>query len=76
MIVFDGHNDTLTRADMEIRSFLEGTENATGHLDLPRAKRGGLGGGMFAIFTPAPPELAGTRQHVRRHLHGARLRRQ
>ncbi len=56
MIVFDGHNDMLTRADMEIRSFLEGMENATGHLDLPRAKHGGLGGGMFAIFTPAPPD--------------------
>ncbi len=54
MIVFDGHNDTLTRPDMDVRAFLEGREG--GHLDLPRAQRGGLGGGLFAIFTPAPPD--------------------
>ena len=39
---------------MDVRAFLEGRE--TGHLDLPRAQRGGLGGGLFAIFAPAPPD--------------------
>jgi len=51
---FDGHNDTLVEfcdpADGEGRSFFERSES--GHLDLPRAREGGLIGGIFAIFTP------------------------
>src|SRR5207248_6157214 len=27
-----------------------------GHIDLPRARRGGFGGGFFAIFCPAPSQ--------------------
>src|SRR5579859_7774440 len=49
--VFDGHNDTLTRLDG--RSFF--VKSSTGHIDLPRAQKGGLGGGFFAIFTAPPP---------------------
>ena len=54
--VFDGHNDTLLNL-YEInrgkgRSFFE--ESNIGHIDLPRAKRGGLAGGFFAIFVPTP----------------------
>jgi membrane dipeptidase len=56
--IFDGHNDTLTQIfqskPSEKRSFFE--ESAIGHLDLPRAKKGGLCGGIFAIFAPAPPD--------------------
>ncbi len=52
MIVFDGHNDTLTHSDL--RSFLQGS--ADGHIDLPRAQKSGFAGGLFAIFTPPPPE--------------------
>jgi membrane dipeptidase len=55
--IFDGHNDTLTdlygRDEAEGRSFFERSDE--GHLDLPRAREGGLIGGIFAIFTP-PPE--------------------
>lgn len=51
--VIDGHNDTLTRirhaGPGERRSFLERAE--FGHLDLPRALEGGMGGGFFAVFT-------------------------
>jgi membrane dipeptidase len=56
LIVFDGHNDTLPRffPPENGRSFF--AENDSGHLDLPRARKGGLGGGFFAIFTPPPPE--------------------
>lgn len=50
--IFDGHNDCLTRlyppAAPPCGSFLERLEE--GHLDLPRAREGGLGGGLFAIF--------------------------
>jgi membrane dipeptidase len=51
--VFDGHNDTLTQirnaAPQEARSFLRRSER--GHVDLPRAREGGLAGGLFAVFT-------------------------
>lgn len=52
----DGHNDALKRIFEEnggARAFL--VESTRGHLDLPRAKRGGLAGGFFAVFTPSPP---------------------
>jgi membrane dipeptidase len=48
--VFDGHNDTLTREDAA--GFAAGRPD--GHLDLPRARAGGLAGGIFALFTDTP----------------------
>jgi membrane dipeptidase len=48
--VFDGHNDTLTRDDAA--GFVTGRPG--GHLDLPRAREGGLAGGIFALFTDTP----------------------
>ncbi|HEY8292916.1 MAG TPA: dipeptidase [Thermomicrobiales bacterium] len=53
-LVFDGHNDTLLdlpgrEPGME-RDFF--TRSERGHIDLPRAKDGGLGGGFFAVFVP------------------------
>ncbi|RWM06070.1 MAG: membrane dipeptidase [Mesorhizobium sp.] len=62
--VFDGHNDTLLRlyqskeADVE-KLFIEGTPG--GHIDLPRANKGGFAGGMFAIF---PPPIEKTKRSV------------
>jgi membrane dipeptidase len=57
MKIFDGHNDTLVHLFLpergKGRSFFE--ESAVGQLDLPRARKGGLAGGMFSIFTPPPP---------------------
>ena len=55
--VFDGHNDTLLRLNLlagknAVTKFLQGEEN--GHLDLPKAHRGGFAGGLFAIFVPSP----------------------
>jgi membrane dipeptidase len=58
--IFDGHNDTilsLTGCGFNPlpggRSFFEEVDN--GHVDLPRANKGGLGGGFFAVFV-RPPE--------------------
>lgn len=60
MRVFDGHNDALSRVARTgpgaADGFLAG--DGSGHLDLPRARRGGLGGGCFAVFTCRPPETA------------------
>jgi membrane dipeptidase len=53
--VFDGHNDALLRLfkrGQGPQGFLERAEG--GHLDLPRARAGGLAGGLFAVFVPSP----------------------
>jgi len=50
--IFDGHNDTILSLMRTGRSFFE--RSAEGHIDLPRAVEGGLGGGFFAIFVPTP----------------------
>lgn len=60
MPVFDGHNDTLLRlvtADQSGQpiSFLKGSPDL--HIDLAKARKGGLAGGLFAIFVPPPFEL-------------------
>jgi len=56
VIVFDGHNDTLTHLRREendpVQAFIHGTDK--GHLDLPRARSRKLVGTFFAIFTPPP----------------------
>jgi membrane dipeptidase len=55
--IFDGHNDVLLRMHMRggadaVTAFLQGEEK--GHLDLPKARKGGFAGGLFAIFVPSP----------------------
>ena len=56
--VFDGHNDVLLRLWNNARNgadpvleFKDGT--AEGHIDGPRARRGGLAGGLTAIYIPS-----------------------
>src|SRR5579864_2379006 len=55
--VIVGHQDTLLSLYIpergKGRSFFERSDE--GHLDLPRAREGGVAGGFFAIFVPAPP---------------------
>lgn len=55
--VFDGHNDVLLALHKGTRTFFErGTE---GHIDLPRAREGGLAGGFCAVYVS--PESEETR---------------
>jgi membrane dipeptidase len=58
--VFDGHNDVLLSLHSpergKGRSFF--TRSDIGHVDLPRARQGGLAGGFFGIFVPAPSGFA------------------
>ncbi|MET0575383.1 MAG: dipeptidase [Mesorhizobium sp.] len=56
--VFDGHNDVLLRlwrnsrdGSDPVEEFRGGTRK--GHIDLPRARQGGLAGGLCAIYIPA-----------------------
>jgi membrane dipeptidase len=46
--VLDGHEDFLTAIPKQKRDFLE--ESAEGHVDWPRARRGGLGGAFVSIY--------------------------
>ena len=53
---FDGHNDALLRLHRRaggdpVTAFLEGEDK--GQLDLPKARKGGFAGGLFAIFVPS-----------------------
>ena len=55
--VFDGHNDVLLRLWTSeeanpVDRFINGEQ--VGHIDLPRAKKGGLAGGLCAIYVPSP----------------------
>jgi membrane dipeptidase len=55
--IFDGHNDVLLRLWFNkiaggdpVAEMVNGT--TAGHIDLPRAKAGGLAGGLCAIYIP------------------------
>ena len=54
--VLDGHNDTLLRlwlaGDREGQGFVAGRDDL--HIDAPKAREGGFGGGFFAVFAPSP----------------------
>ncbi|QCO57256.1 membrane dipeptidase (plasmid) [Pseudorhodobacter turbinis] len=54
--VFDGHNDFLLRLlkDPERREDIWLKGDGTGHLDLPRMRKGSFAGGFFAIYIPSP----------------------
>ncbi len=59
-LIFDGHNDVLLRLYKKggkhvHRKFLNGDNK--GHLDLPRMRKGGFGGGFFAIYVPSDLSL-------------------
>ncbi len=56
--IFDGHNDVLLRLWQRerngfdpVQDFLHGVED--GHIDGPRARAGGLAGGLCAIYIPS-----------------------
>ena len=59
-LIFDGHNDLLLkmhRRDAGVDDVLRGYKG--GHIDLPRARSGGLAGGFFAVFIPGADEDGG-----------------
>lgn len=53
--ILDGHNDSLGRLypymEEQVQEFLK--RHTDGHVDLPRAREGGLAGGFFAVFASA-----------------------
>ena len=55
--IFDGHNDTVLSLRATGRDFF--ARSAEGHIDFPRAREGGLAGGIFAVFVSDPGERPG-----------------
>jgi len=55
--IFDGHNDSVHKTREYLGPDARGIDflavNTEGHLDLPRARRGGMAGGFFAMWVPA-----------------------
>lgn len=57
-VIIDGHNDVLTQLMRAgglsaAESFINGSDH---HIDLPKARAGGLAGGFFAIWVPSPDD--------------------
>jgi membrane dipeptidase len=65
-LIFDGHNDFLLRLlrDPENRKATFLSDRGKGHLDLPRMRQGGFGGGFFAIYIPSPDPGAGLMEQM------------
>jgi membrane dipeptidase len=62
-LIFDGHNDVLLRLWRNrkdgVDPVVEFTQGTTaGHIDGPRAKQGGLAGGLCAIYIPSPHDFS------------------
>ena len=51
-LIFDGHNDTILSLRKTGRTFFQ--RSTDGHIDLPRAREGALGGGFFASYIHDP----------------------
>ena len=70
--IFDGHNDVISKLLDEEREQLRSLASTgahgggrsffergdQGHIDLPRAREGGFGGGLFSIYVAADPQAA------------------
>ncbi len=67
--IFDGHNDLLsclmTEDDPTGRSFFDGRPE--GHVDLYKAKAGGLAGGLFAVWAGNDPATKPDPMAMERH---------
>ena len=59
-LIFDGHNDVLFRLYKKQfpgveRDFIDG--DGEGHLDLPRMRKAGFAGGLFAVYVPSGDDI-------------------
>ncbi len=60
-MIFDGHNDVLLRLHEKQKQHVEMDfvlGDVEGHMDMPRMRKGGCGGGLFAIYIPNADELS------------------
>ncbi|MEM9795860.1 MAG: dipeptidase [Pseudomonadota bacterium] len=57
--IFDGHNDLLSKlwAEGGVAAIDTVAAGRNGAIDVPKAKRGGFGGGFFAVYIPSPMNM-------------------
>lgn len=51
-MIFDGHNDALSRLWCQGGDPVANFAGDEGHINLPAAQKGGFGGGFFALYSP------------------------
>jgi membrane dipeptidase len=51
-LIFDGHNDAISRLWCGSTDPVADFDQPIGHVNVPAAAKGGLGGGFFALFSP------------------------
>ena len=59
MFVLDSHCDTPSQI-LRLRDM--GTDNAIGHVDFPKLKRGGVDASFFALYVPAELDTEAARR--------------
>ncbi|MFO7944571.1 MAG: dipeptidase [Anaerolineales bacterium] len=73
--IFDGHNDVLHKyhdsAPDSLNTFFEGSER--NHLDYPRARQAGFGGGFFAVYAPNPDSVPDPKSRLKKGPDGYRV---
>lgn len=65
MFVLDSHCDTPSQI-LRLRDM--GTDNAIGHVDFPKLKRGGVDASFFALYVPAELDTEAARRYADRLL--------
>ncbi len=60
-LIFDGHNDVLLKLSLNggRRATDDFVNGDSGHIDAPRARKGGFGGGFFAAFVRSAEDRDG-----------------
>lgn len=64
--IFDGHNDVLSlqmKTGKGARQ--EFTDGNNAHIDVPKSRIGGFGGGFFAIYIPSPGDFSSYNEIMR-----------
>ena len=57
--IFDGHNDVLSKQmKMGAGARKKFTDGYEAHIDVPKSRVGGFGGGFFAIYVPSPGDYS------------------
>ena len=54
MRIFDGHNDVLSQLQREGQGITPFLEGRAGHIDALKCRKGGMVGGLFAVYVPSP----------------------
>ncbi|MDO5659215.1 MAG: dipeptidase [Paracoccus sp. (in: a-proteobacteria)] len=62
--VFDGHNDFLQRLLVDDPEGVWLRGDGSGHIDLPRLRKGGMFGGFFALWVPSEPRADEPDWHI------------